>query len=464
MLEKIRIRNARVYDPSQGWRGEIRDLDLAGGRVSPPLALPDRVIDAEGRPLLAGGIEPCCWAAAPGQALFRLLAGFPAPEEIGRTYARLGYVHLHHPFTGLLTAGLVQRAFDLIPYVDTSTCVTIDLRDLGTLIRANQPGDFCRQARGLVRAAGAIGLSLPLPCLRHRQRQYLQKNLSAAKVLSFLSRLEDPGLVPVHLWGFPELLDEEIPEPGRFHICGLNAALGDESSLERAALFLDAGGSADLGLGTGEEEFVVETAPGVGPGTISLDAGFPSPLHLRTKREPPDSFRAGWKLLARAKPSWRLALGAAGAGAGRPGCLAAAATWLLAPESRPLELRDTIKEIRFDFEDYALRTRLLPARLLGIEALGHLGAGARACVAIYDLPADGGKNLTESTFRDCWCLIKDGVPVRERGEFTGLQPPRQTRTRPLEADLEELTRAEAFQNQTVRAENLWVGGQRAAEP
>jgi formylmethanofuran dehydrogenase subunit A len=162
------IKQARVYDPSQDWRGELRDLYLAEGKISDPVENPERTLHAEGRPLLAGGVDPYCQLASQGQALTRMFAGSPAPDEIGRAYARMGYVHVHHPFTTLLTAGLTRHALGLIPFVDTSTCVSIDLRDMGPCIRAGQPVEFARLARALIRLTGAMGLSLPFPSLRHK--------------------------------------------------------------------------------------------------------------------------------------------------------------------------------------------------------------------------------------------------------------------------------------------------------
>ena len=187
VAESILIKGARVYDPSPEWTGELRDLYVAGGRISEPFDDPQHTIHAGGRPLLAGGIDPHCQLAGHGQALTRMFVESPSPDEIGRAYARMGYVHVHQPFTTLLTAGLVRHALRLIPFVDTSTCVSIDLRDMGQSIRANQPAQFGRLARALIRLTGALGLSLPFPYLRHQQRHYIQKNLSAKKVLSFLS-------------------------------------------------------------------------------------------------------------------------------------------------------------------------------------------------------------------------------------------------------------------------------------
>jgi hypothetical protein len=455
-IERILIRNARAYDPSRQWRGEPRDLYLAEGRVSRPFEDPDRIIEAAGRPLLAGAIDPCCLAAAPGLNLMRMLAGFPNPEQLGRLFARLGYVHLHYPFASLLTAGLVRHNLRRIPFVDTSMCVCLDLRDMGPLVRAGRPEEFIHQARALLRLTGAIGLALPFPFLRHRQRHYIQKNLTPSKVLSFLASLEDTDLQPFHLRGVPGLLDNEIPDPSRFHIAGLASALDSESDRKHAAAFLDAGGSADLGLGTGGEQIVWDNRCGVPPGGLSLDVGLQAPIRFQRVTVSSDDLRFvnGWALLAEARSDWRLSIGASAPGACQPDPLPQILSWLTRPEARPANVAAHFQRPGIDLYDWALRTRLEPARLLGLHDLGHLQEGARASLAIYALDSEVPSDQTSPTRSDTWCFIKDGIRVREGGRFTGIAPPRRMRTPELEVDLKGLEATDLFQNPTLRMENL----------
>jgi formylmethanofuran dehydrogenase subunit A len=454
--EKILIKGARVYDPSQEWAGELRDLYVAEGRISEPFDDPRHTLHAGGRPLLAGGIDPHCQLAGHGEALTRLFLKSPSPKEIGLAYARMGYVHVHHPFTTLLTAGLVRHALGRIPFVDTSTCVSIDLRDMGQSIRGNQPAEFCLLARALIRLTGAVGLSLPFPYLRHQQRHYMQKNLSAKKVFSFLSLLEDHDVLPIHLWGMPGLLDKEIPNPGHFHIAGLGIALDSDPALEQANRFLAEGGSADLGLSTGQEELVVSADNTMHQASLSLDLGLQTPLAFQTRSIGLDHALtvAGWSLLRKVSSSCRLALGASGPAGGQFGSMPAVSTWLLDPHSRPRQLVEILDGAPFDLYEWARRTRLEPARSIGLDDLGHLRKGARANLVVYDLQPDTNGEETEVAFRDCWLLIKDGVLVREEGAFTGRKPPVETRSRKVEVDLSGLTQTDLLQNATLRFEHL----------
>jgi formylmethanofuran dehydrogenase subunit A len=455
-LEKILIRQARAYDPSQGWQGEPRDLYLAGGKISEPFGDPARTIQAAGRPLLAGGIDPYCQLAGHGQNVARMFANTPSPEEIGLAYARMGYVHVHHPFTTLLTAGLVRYALQRIPFVDTSTCVTLDLRDMGQTIRAKQTGEFSRLARALMAAAGAIGLSLPFPDLRHRQRHYIQKNLSAQKVLSFLCLVEESDLLPIHLWGMPGLLDNEFPEAHRFHIAGLGFTLDSEASLEKAREFLEAGGSGDLGLCTGQEQFVVAPHSATEKAFFTLDAGMQAPLGFSSRPLPLGHARtmAGWSLLQTVPSSWRLALAASGPAGGQFGGMPSILQWLTDPESRPREVSEALRGHAFSLSEWARLTRVEAARVLGLSDVGHLRVGARANIALYDLKPEAGGEKVLCALCDCWCLIKDGVLVREGGAFTGRVPPRETRRREIAGDVSGVARSDLFQNPTLRFENL----------
>ncbi len=454
--ERILIKGARVYDPAQTWNAETSDLYLADGRVSEPFSDADVVIDAGGRALMAGGIDPYCVVAAPGQPLARFTMGHPSADEIGRMYARMGYVHVHHPFTTLLTSGFVHRCLQRIPYVDTSTYVALDLRDMGHCIKAKKPADFCNQARALMDVSGALGLLLPFPFLRHQQHHYLQKNLSAKKVLGFLGELEDDALFPIHLWGMPGLFKSEIPNAERFHVAGMGLALDSEDALGQATEFLRAGGCADLGLSAGREQCVLVSAPAGAPGSVSIDVGLHAPLALQ-RREIGLSgslARNGWALLGAAVSAPGLAMGAAGPGGGQFGSAPEIATWLLEEKDRPTEVQEAFNRQGLDLYDWARLTRLEPARVLGLDDTGHLRVGARAHVAVYDWRPGMGQEQGAAALSDCWCLIKDGIRLREEGAFTDAPAAGRTRSRNDETDLLPLSRTDLFQNPTLRFEHL----------
>ncbi len=457
---KLLIKQARLFDPAQQLNGEVRDLYLAGGKISEPFDDPQKVIDAAGRAVLAGGIDPYCMLAAPGQAFAHLMVAFPPLEEIGQIYARLGYVHLHHPFTTLLTANLVHQALADIPIMDKSTGVVIDLRDMGRFIKSGKIEEFSLLARALLDLSGALKLFLPFPHLRHKQRHYIQKNLSAKKVLGFLARIDDPDLLPFTLWAGPDLFKSEIPEAGRFHIAGLGLALDSPEAVEQAGLFLESGGSADLGLSDGREQLIIGPACGSLPELhLSIDSGLLAPLHFYTQAQSFDAglTRAGWSFLEQANSSWFLSLSASGPAGGQFGRMAAVAAWLADAGARPEGLRQIYTNSDFSLYDLARHTRFEPARCLGLPDMGHLQPGADGHVAIYDIVPGMDTKQMQAALTDCWCLIKDGIPVREDGKFTGAMPPSKIHRREVEVELSSLANADLLQNSTLRFEQLRAG-------
>ena len=73
-------------------------------------------------------------------------------------------------------------------------------------------------------------------------------------------------------------------------------------------------------------------------------------------------------------------------------------------------LKDIARE--YSLYEIAIMTRAGPARILGLEDRGHLGAGAAADVVIYEPQAD-----VEAMFRAPRYVFKDGRLVAERGEL-----------------------------------------------
>ncbi len=478
-VKRIIIKNGSVFDPAQGWTGQGRDLYLSGGRVSEPFQDPDLVIEAGGRAVLAGGVDPHCHLAHPGQALMRMFGALAAPEEIGRAYAEAGYVHVHHPFVTLVTAASERRSLGQIPWVDKSYGVFLDLRDMGKAVRGNDHSQFAAEARALLYLTGALCLFVPLPWLRHRQRHYIQKNISPKKVLEFLSHMEDDELAPVALWWRPGLLDNDIPRPRRFHLAGLAWNDRAEDIPGRLTGFLDAGGGADLVAMCGEDPLKIlcgETGPS---GGVSMDTGVGGPIWFSMEghdpagpRSPDPPGRGGpgqgsgtsapakevqgdvWRLLAMAPEGWRLSLCASTPGRAATGGLAKACAWLMSREARPPEVDEAMGGRVLGLYDIARLTRSEPARRLGLTDMGHLGVGARANVAVYEVEEGMSAEELIRALSRCWCLVKDGVLVRKDGEFTGTHPSVTIRHGEIEADVERLAHCDLLQNPTLRLEHL----------
>lgn len=454
--EKILIRAAAAYDPSQGWKGSLRDLYVAEGRLCEPFGDPDRTIDAQGRPVLAGGIEPHGLFACPGLAFLDGCRGTTAWRESGEAYARMGYVHVHQPLATLVTAGLVRHGLNRLAYVDASYSVGLDLRDVGGLVRAGRGSEIGRLARGLVRMSGGLGVFLAPPYLKHRQRHYIQKNLTAKKVLAALSDLGDEERYPVRLLGAPGLLNERMERPECFHVCGLGRTLETPEEFEACRAFLDQGGSGDLGLGMGEEEFVISCPPESGAAPLTVDMGLPFPVSFSVRRISLEErvFENVLTLLTRAKPDWRLSLSVSGLTGGlrerSPRLLAR----FLCERNRACKGSGPGSWDEEGLYALARMTRLEPARSLGLKDLGHLNIGARACLAVYDFSGSTGEDNVAEALSNCWCLVKDGIVIREEGAFTGAKPLRRMAGPTGYGGAAEWRGVDLFENGTLRFENL----------
>jgi formylmethanofuran dehydrogenase subunit A len=113
---ELLIKNGFVYDPVHGIKGDVKDVAVKDGKIVEPskLSTRARVIDAKGKTVMAGGIDPHCHVAGPKVNVGRLYrpedklhdpglqahtdmlragGGFSVPStfETAYRYARLGY-------------------------------------------------------------------------------------------------------------------------------------------------------------------------------------------------------------------------------------------------------------------------------------------------------------------------------------------------------------------------------------
>ena len=185
--------------------------------------------------------------------------------------------------------------------------------------------------------------------------------------------------LPLSLEASPELLRANLPEPGAFHLAALGPALTDDDLVEAALAHLEAGATGDLGLMLPTPQAGRTRLP------VRIDLGWFRPLDLN----PPVDEAAGRRALV-------LALCCQGSQAAFSGAGLAQApvteyprlfSWLWDHAARRQDWQDDLGARRFSLSEWVWATRTLPARLLGLEDRGRLSPGARADVAIYDMPA-----------------------------------------------------------------------------
>ena len=435
---RLKIAGGRVFDPANGWHGEERDLYVEGGRLVPHLSAVDRVVNARGRMVCAAGVELRGQVASYGLNFLRLWGRLPSPQELGAAYAIRGYTHVHEPFLTSYTAGYVHRQLAALPLVDTSASLVLNLRELDLWLGVPERLPELQQTiLFLLEQTRALNVRLVEPFVRYRQDFYAHRTLKMQQALEILARLATGLTLPLVLEASPELLRLPLPEPRAFHLAALGPALLGDDLLAAALGHLEQGTTADLGLLSSE----AAERP-----KVQVDLGWFQPLDL----SPPADAGAARRALALAAQYQGPNLAFSGAGVG-----------LSAPAADP-RLFSRLRHGTVDPEGPQLSlsrwvwmTRTLPARLLGLEDRGHLTPGARADVALYDLPAAAPRSQWGEALSRCRLLTKAGKIVVENFQVVGPEVAKACYFRRTGAVGGPLL-AELCQYLSFRPENLWA--------
>jgi formylmethanofuran dehydrogenase subunit A len=450
---RCKIAGGRVFDPAQGWQGEVRDLYLDGDRIVAHLPKVETVIDARNQAVVAGGIDLRGQVATFGLNFLRLWGGVPGPAKLGETYAALGYTHVHEPFLTLATAGYVHRELAALPVVDVSASLVINLRDLDLWLRDGaRRGELAETLNFFLEKTRALNFRVAEPWVQHRQEVYAHRNLSLPAALEVLAWLAGELRTTLMVEASPELLRAGLPEPRAFHLAGVGAALTGDDLTESALAHLERGASLDLGLIWPQEGSGINGIP------IQADVGLGRPLNFAAPATRDQARRA-----------LGLALAAEGTNAAFSGAAAALAplehyadlfSWLGDGEARRKFWGEELSPRRFSFPEWLWATRILPARLLGLADRGHLGAGARADVALFDWPAGAAGRWPEQV-RGCRTLIKAGVVVVENSRLVRPEVPKAAWYRRTGAEATSMVN-ELCQFRSFRPENLWAAAETGA--
>jgi formylmethanofuran dehydrogenase subunit A len=241
------------------------------------------------------------------------------------------------------------------------------------------------------------------------------------------------------------VLRAALPDPRAFHLSALGPALETDESVDAALVHLERGTTADLGLIWPRE------IPGGDGVPVNIDLGLWGPLALKPGPAKPQARRA--LALALAAANTQAAFSGAGAWQGPVEHFPDFYSWLGDPEARPEFWGEEAQSRRYSFYDWVWATRTLPARLLGLADRGHLGPGARADIALFDLPS-GSEDHWPRQVRGCRTLIKAGAVVVEHGNLVRAEVPKATWYRRTGASPTALV-DELCQYRSFRPENLW---------
>ena len=445
---RLKIAGGRLYDPTCGWDGEAGDLYVEDGRLVAPLPEVDREIEARGQIVTPAGIELRGQVATYGLNFLRLTNGAPSLRELGESYALLGYTHVHEPFLTGLTAGYVQRQLAGLPVVDTSASLVLNLREFDQWLRSPELlPEVGQTLLYLLDETRSLNFRVVEPFVRYRQGFYAHRTIEPEPTLEVLAQLARFTGAPLSVEASPEVLRVNLPEPGAFHLAALGPALTDDDLVEAALAHLEAGATGDLGL----------MLPGPQAGEtrlpVTIDLGWFRPLDLN----PPVDEAAGRRALT-------LALCCQGSQAAFSGAGLTQApvseyprmfSWLWDHAARRQDWHDDLGARRYSLSDWVWATRTLPARLLGLGDRGRLSPGARADVAIYDVPASDPPGQWHHYLGRCRTLLKAGDVVVDNFSLVNPEAPRATYYRQTGASATPML-AEICQFQSLRRENLWV--------
>ena len=443
---RLKIAGGRVFDPAQGWQGEVRDLFIDGDRIVSRLSKVETVIDARDQAVVPGGVDLRGQVATFGLNFLRLWGSIPHPGKLGETYAILGYTHVHEPFLTLATASYVHRELAALPVVDVSASFVVNLRDLDLWLKDRERlGELAETLQFFQEKTRTLNFRIVEPWVRHRQEFYEHRTLPLEETLEVLARLAGELNTTLMVEASPELLQSALPEPRAFHLSGLGQALNSDKLMEAALAHLTRGTTVDLGF-IWPQEF-----PGGNGVPVHIDLGLWRPLSLKPAGEKHQARRA--LLVALTAEDTHAAFSGAGAVQGPVEHYADFFSWLGDQEAREEFWGEEMRARRYSFFEWVWATRTLPARLLGLSDRGHLNSGARADVAFFDLPSED-ENRWPHRVKRCRTLIKAGMVVVENGRLVRPDAPKAAWYRRTGAESTAMVE-ELCQFRSFRPENLW---------
>jgi formylmethanofuran dehydrogenase subunit A len=445
---RLKIAGGRLYDPTCGWDGEAGDLYVEDGRLVAPLPEVDREIEARGQIVTPAGIELRGQVATYGLNFLRLTNGAPSLKELGESYALLGYTHVHEPFLTGLTAGYVQRQLAGLPVVDTSASLVVNLREFDQWLRSPENLEEVGQTLlYLLDETRSLNFRVVETFVRYRQGFYAHRTIEPEQALEILAHLARITGAPLSVEASPEVLRARLPEPAAFHLAALGPALTADDLVEAALAHLEAGATGDLGL------MLPGSQAGQARLPVRIDLGWFRQLDLNPGLDEAAGRRA--VTLALSCQGSQAAFSGAGLAQAPVAEYPRLFSWLWDHAARRQDWHDDLGARRYSLSEWVWATRSLPARLLGLEDRGRLSLGARADVAIYDVPAYAPPGQWHHYLGRCRTLLKAGEVVVDNFSLVHPEAPRATYYRQTGAEATPML-ADICQFQSLRRENLWV--------
>ncbi len=426
MKMKTCIKNGTVYDPLNGVDGEKMDIFIADGKIVEEIK-PEEILDAADKTVMPGGIDVHSHVATYGLNLTRFTFGFPTVAEIGHTYARMGYTHVNEPLMTLNTASYVHHELSSIPVVDTSAVLVLSLYDIEKEIREGDKGSVKHVILFLLDLTKSISVKIYDAGVRYAKKGFFYRDIGEKKCLNFFYELINSWEVPkIQLRTYPELLDEDTDVLSAFCLAHIASGIDNDERYEAAREVLRKGGAVDLGIfspSENEENIRIGYSAAESENFISVDIGLEKPLIFSKVN---DKKRVDEKAFY----SIRFALEALeylkscciSFSTDSPnGCFFSSYpkifAGLLNRGNRKELTNEELPDVEYSLYELAEITRTNPARQLGLKNKGHLGIGADADIAVYDIGEHTDGRELEERLRNCSYLLKGGEMVIYEGKL-----------------------------------------------
>ena len=127
----------------------------------------------------------------------------------------------------------------------------------------------------------------------------------------------------------------------------------------------------------------------------------------------------------------------------------------MTPDAQQEDWGETFELSGWDLGELVRRTRWLPAQYLGLADRGHLQPGARADIALYDLPRQETPAAWWQSLSHCRYLLKGGEVIIDNYQLQTELPTKVTWFRDGEVTpnqlVREICRARSFQPQYLES-------------
>ena len=432
----IWLKNGTVYDPANGIEGEKMDIFISGGKIVDEIKTESEettIIDAANKTVMPGGIDVHSHVATYGLNLTRFTFGFPTVNEIGYAYARMGYTYVNEPLMTLNTANYVHHELSFIPVVDTSAFLVLSLYDMDREIREGAKGSVKNLILFLLDLTKSIGVKIYDARVKYAKQGFFYRDADEKKCLNFFYEMIKSGgedLPQIQLRTYPELLDENPSILSGFCLAHIASGMDNKERYETAMQILKNRGVIDLGIFciSPQEDIAMRIGYEVPAGSennfISMDIGLEKPLifsKVKEKKKIEDK-RAYYSLKFALEALEYLNSSCISFSTDSPnGCLFTSYpkifAGLLNRGNRKELTNEELPDVEYSLYELAAITRMNPAKQLGLRNKGHLGSGADADVAIYDIGEDTKAEESEKRLSSCEYLLKGGEVVVYKGEL-----------------------------------------------